>query len=131
MSRIKNPVEKKRIAYARDHYNRNGESNKAWRKTKPLKKAKANRAFRKKLKDLTPICSLDKSAPVASVRKLEGARHHKVSDWGQVHLREFVAWRKERRQSSIGARKRRSAKRISRAGKFRSEDQSPTNPGGR
>lgn len=111
MSRVKNPVEKKRISYARDHYNRNGESNKSWRKTKPLKKAKANRAFRKKLKDLTLICALDESAPVASIRKLQGARHRKVIDWGPVHLREFVAWRKERRESSTGAKKTRRAKR--------------------
>ena len=35
MSTVKTPTEKKRLAYERDHYNRNGESNKAWRKAKP------------------------------------------------------------------------------------------------
>ncbi len=35
MSSVRNPQEKKQLSYERDHYNRNGESNKSWRKTKP------------------------------------------------------------------------------------------------
>jgi hypothetical protein len=112
MSRIKNPVEKKRIAYLRDHYNRNGESHKAWRKTKPLKKAKARRAFRKKANDLIQICLSDESAPSASLRKQLGARQRQIFDWGPVTLREFVTWRKTKREETIGARKRRKAKRL-------------------
>ena len=37
MSSIHTPQEKKRLAYQRDHSNRNAESNKAWRKAKPRK----------------------------------------------------------------------------------------------
>jgi len=55
MSSIHTPQEKKRLAYQRDHYNRNGESNKAWRKAKPRKKAKARRAFRKASNDLLRV----------------------------------------------------------------------------
>src|SRR5215470_4660868 len=46
MSKVRDPVEKKRLAYARDHYNRGGQHDKGWRKIKPLKKMKARRAFR-------------------------------------------------------------------------------------
>lgn len=74
MSSVRHPREKKRLAYSRDHYNRNGESNKGWRKTKPLKKAKAQRAFRRKSNDLLATCPPEETAPLASVRKLEGAR---------------------------------------------------------
>ena len=111
MSSIKHPAEKKRLSYSRDHYTRRAHSNKGWRKTKPLKKAKAQRAFRKKSNVLVRVCVDEESAPVASVRKLEGARTRKISDWGSVGLREFVASRKTKRQAMIGARKRRKEKR--------------------
>ena len=110
MSSIKNPLEKKRLAYLKDHYVRGGESDKNWRKTKPLKKAKANRAFRKKTNGLLPVCIDDETAPVASIRKLEGARKKAVSQMGAVHLKQFVARRKAKREAMIGARKRRFAK---------------------
>jgi hypothetical protein len=111
MSAVRHPLEKKRLAYSRDHYNRNGESNKAWRKTKPLKKAKAQRAFRKKSNDLLATCTSEETAPLASVRKRESARLRKITDWGSVALHDFVKGRKAKRQAMIGARKMRKAKR--------------------
>jgi hypothetical protein len=110
MSRIKDPTEKKRLAYERDHYNRNGQSNKAWRKVKPVKKAKARRAFRKTANDLTRVCATDDAAPAAATRKKEGIQQRRVSDWGAIGLRDFVASRQERRESTIGAKKKRKSR---------------------
>lgn len=108
MSRIKNPVEKKQLAYARDHYNRNGESNKAWRKVKPLKKAINQRASRR----ITKAVLQHSRDEEEQLRKLGNVKRRKVLDWGSVHLREFVAHRKQHRQEMIGARKKRLAARI-------------------
>src|SRR5436190_12496689 len=97
MSSIHTPQEKKRLAYDRDHYNRNGESNKAWRKAKPVKKARARRAFRKATKDLLHVCA-DKSdnAPQSVLRKQASIRQRRVTDWGAIHLKDFVATRRDR-----------------------------------
>lgn len=111
MSSVRHPQEKKRLAFSRDHYNRNGESNKAWRKTKPLKKAKAQRAFRKKSNDLLAACIPEETAPLASLRNLQGARVRKITDWGSVALRDFVTGRKAKRQAMIGAKKARKSRR--------------------
>ena len=111
MSSVRHPQEKKRLAYSRDHYNRSGESNKGWRKSKPLKKAKAQRAFRKKSNNLLATCTPEESAPLASVRNLHGIRVRKIIDWGSIALREFVAGRKAKRQAMIGAKKARRARR--------------------
>jgi hypothetical protein len=108
MSRITNPVEKKQLAYARDHYNRNGESNKGWRKIKPLKKAINQRASRRITKALLQH-SRDEEE---QLRKLSNVKRRKVLDWGSIHLREFVANRKLHRLGMIGARKKRQALRI-------------------
>lgn len=110
MSSVKNPTEKKRLAYERDHYNRNGQSNKAWRKIKPVKKAKARRAFRKAANDLTRVCATDGAAPTAATRKKEGIQQRRVSDWGAIGLRDFVASRRERREAAIGLKKKRKAR---------------------
>lgn len=107
MSSVTNPVEKKRLAYLKDHYVRGGESDKNWRKIKPLKKAKASRAFRKRTNELLPVSLNDETAPVASIRKLEGARKKTVFQMGAVHLKQFVERRKAKREAMIGARKRR------------------------
>ncbi|MCW1924054.1 hypothetical protein OKA05_15915 [Luteolibacter arcticus] len=112
MSSIKNPLEKKRIAYLHDHCYRGCPSNKGWRKSKPLKKAKARRAFRKKANDLARVCLSEDAAPSASIRKQNGTRQAKVFDWGPVALAKFVAWKKSKREEMIGARKKRMAKRL-------------------
>jgi hypothetical protein len=113
VSSVKNPAEKKRQAYKRDHYNRNGESNKAWRKAKPLKKAKARRAFRKNTNDLTKMLIAEDAAPATAVRKQGRIRQKAVTDWGSVHLAAFVRSRLERRVASAGAKKKRKLARVS------------------
>jgi len=109
MSRTKNPIEKKRLAYERDHYNRNGESNKAWRKTKPIKKAKARRAFRKASNDLLKVAVAEADEPGAATRKQGSIRQRKIRDWGAMSLRKFVSFVSEKRAESIGAKKLRDA----------------------
>ena len=108
MSSIRTPREKKRLAYERDHYNRNGESNKAWRKAKPLKKAKARRAFRKASKDLLRVAGTEPDAASDNVaRKQNSIRQRRVNDWGAIHLREFVETRRVRNHLNTGAKKAR------------------------
>ena len=99
MSKVKSPTEKKRLAYERDHYNRNGQNNKAWRKAKPCKKAKARRAFRKASKDLLQVVgSSPEDAPESVARKQGSIEQRRVEDWGSIHLQEFVATRRVRNQ---------------------------------
>jgi hypothetical protein len=108
MSSIHTPKEKKRLAYERDHYNRNGESNKAWRKAKPLKKTKARKAFRKASKDLLRVVGTEPDGASDSVvRKQNSIRQRRVNDWGAIHLREFVATRRVRNSLNKGAKKAR------------------------
>jgi len=105
MGSIRKPQEKKRLAYERDHYNRNGESNKAWRKAKPLKKARARRAFRKASKDLLRVVGHEPdTASESVVRKQNSIRQRRVKDWGAIHLREFVATRRVRNSLDRGAK---------------------------
>lgn len=108
MSSIRTPREKKRLAYERDHYNRNGESNKAWRKAKPLKKTKARRAYRKANKDLLRVAGTEPDmASDSVVRKQNSIRQRRVNDWGAIHLREFVKTRRVRNHRNTGAKKAR------------------------
>ena len=111
MSCITNPAEKKRLAYLKDHYVRGGASPMNWRKIKRLKKAKANRAFRKRHKSLDPVCTDEESAPINSTRRLEALRKSQVFQMGTVSLKKFVASRQQKRNDMIGARKLRQAKR--------------------
>ena len=99
MSKVTSAPEKKRLAYERDHYNRNGESNKAWRRNKPRKKAKARRAFRKASNDLLQVSGPSpEDAPESVTRKQDSIQQRRVEDWGAIHLREFVATRRVRNQ---------------------------------
>jgi hypothetical protein len=93
MSSIKSAPEKKRLAYERDHYNRGGENNKTWRKTKQVKKAAARRTFRKAANGT--LRAVDAADPDASnePRKKQAIRQKSVVDWGPIHLREFGASR--------------------------------------
>jgi hypothetical protein len=111
MSKARDPVEKKRLAYERDHYNRGGESNKGWRKKKPRKKAKARRAFRKTSNDLTHVSAVEEAAPISAIRSLGRAKQHEVTDWGVISLEEFVKSRFARRPAGVGAKKKRRARR--------------------
>ena len=107
MSAVKNPTEKKRLAYERDHYSRGGQHNKAWRRIKPAKKAHARRAFRKKANHLTRVCATNEVAPVAAIRDDGSLRQQPVCDWGTIHLGELVDQVLDHRGEMVGARKRR------------------------
>src|SRR5438128_119632 len=108
MSSIQTPREKERLAYERDHYNRNGESNKAWRKAKPVKKTRARRAFRKSSKDLLRASAGEPdNAPQSVLRKQASIRQRHVPDWGAIRLKDFVATRRVRNSLNEGAKKAR------------------------
>ncbi len=108
MSSAYSPQEKKRLAYERDHYNRNGESNKAWRKAKPLKKAKARRAFRKASNDLLRVCAAQSESVSGSAwRKQVSMRQRQIKDWGPIFLKDFAATRRVRNSVNWGAKKAR------------------------
>ena len=97
MSKVKSPTDKKRLAYERDHYNRNSESNKAWRKAKPCLKAKARRAFRKASNDLLQVAGPSPEDTSASVARKQGSiEQERIVDWGSIRLQEFVATRRVR-----------------------------------
>jgi hypothetical protein len=99
MSSIKSAPEKKRLAYECDHYNRGGENNKTWRKTKQVKKAVARRIFRKAANDT--LKAVDPADPDATSepRKKQAIRQKPVVDWGSIHLRAFVATRRRSRDT--------------------------------
>ena len=100
MSKIKTAPEKKRLSYERDHYNRGGENNKTWRKTKKVKKASARRVFRKAANDAVwAIVATDPDAAVEPKKK-QALRQKPVVDWGSIHLREFVATRRRTRDAN-------------------------------
>lgn len=117
MSSVHTPQEKKRLAYQRDHYNRNGESNKSWRKVKPLKKAKARRAYRKASNDLLRVVG-DQEEVVAesAVEKQGSLRQQSVHDWGAIHLKVFVATRRVRNGLNKDAKKERRVRNLSHLG---------------
>lgn len=109
MSKIKDPREKKRLAYEQDHYNRGGQHDKGWRKIKPRKKAKARREFRRDANELTRLAASEEAAPLSALRKQGGLKQQRVIDWGVTKLKEFVESRLARREASIGVKKKRRA----------------------
>ncbi|MGV3755297.1 MAG: hypothetical protein ACO1QS_07940 [Verrucomicrobiota bacterium] len=112
MSSIRTPQEKKKIAYERDHYSR-GKHHKSWRKKKPLKKAKARRAFRRNSKDFLRITAAEPDTAPQNVQRKEGSiRQEKIQDWGVSHLKEFVATRRVRNGLNQGAKKARRLRTI-------------------
>ena len=94
MSTVTNPKEKKRLSLERDHYNRNGENNKAWRKAKPLKKKKAERSYRKKSKDL--LLADATATGINSSRRALSIKRTKIEDWGSVHLGTLINRKRNR-----------------------------------
>ena len=94
MSKIKSPIEKKRLGYERDHFSPS-EYPKAFRKNWPLKKAKANRSYRHSVKS-----ELTKAGEDADVK---GFRRESLRKWSVETLRERVEYtlaRRGRRHSS-------------------------------
>ena len=110
MSRIKSPQEKKRLEYEHDHRNASGQPPKGWRNTKPLKKAKANRSFRKATNDALQATLDEEGATQSATRKAGSTIKEKIIDWGKVKLGAYVQMGLNRRKASVGAKKLRRAK---------------------
>lgn len=81
MSSITTPLEKKRLAYLKDHYVRGPASPKNWRKVKPFKKAKASRA----------VASSAKSSS-RSVQTTKPPRPHPSVDWKERGKKRSTRW---------------------------------------
>lgn len=87
------PQEKKALSYARDYVTRGGESKIAWRRAKPLKKRKAVRSFRRKLRTAISKGVEEDSATTSETavqRKLGAFKQKKVVDWGVMSLKTYV-----------------------------------------
>lgn len=110
MSQVRNPNEKKRLAYQHEHRNAYGEPPKAWRRQKPLKKAKAVRAFRKAANDLLQVNLIEVDARTNAARKSGSISREKIADYGKVKLGGYVKARIANRKAMVGARKRRQAR---------------------
>ncbi|WP_020472593.1 hypothetical protein [Zavarzinella formosa] len=102
MSKVKSPVEKKALAYCRDHVSPS-EYPHGFRKTWPRKKIRPGRAARHKVRQILRTTGDDTLAATV-VRK-------KVRKWGVISLRESVDFKKWKRNQMIGARKARQARR--------------------
>lgn len=106
MSSVRNPQEKKRMAYTRDHYAKNeyDKARKGWR----IKKHKARRSYRHALDSLARAAASDDDE---SDSKISGVSRRRVRRWGVPSLRERVAHKLDRRARGVGAKKERRAER--------------------
>ena len=100
------PQEKKKLSYARDHVNRSGENQKAWRKAKPLKKRKAVRSIRKAVSDILR----SKEEDVDSSPKLLSLKQKKIEDWGVRNLGDHITQQKKWRAERVGLKQARKKK---------------------
>jgi hypothetical protein len=100
MSKVKSPPEKKRLSYARDHYNRSLWNNKTWRKTKQIRKSDARRCFRKAANDSIRAFTVDEPDATAAPTKEKAIRQKQVEDFGSIQLRRFVETRRRTRDAN-------------------------------
>jgi hypothetical protein len=96
------PLKKKRLAYDRDHVTP-AEYPHAFRRKWPRKKAKAERATRRKVRQVLKMTG--DQAAIADVRR------ERVRKWGSITLRESVRLKKLKRQQMVGAHKARQTRR--------------------
>jgi predicted RNase H-like HicB family nuclease len=92
------------LSYAKDCRNTYGENDKASRKNIPLRKAKVNRAYRKKVNQVLQKVSGDVDLEKADLLESE-ARSIKRDNWkksSDMPLGEFVENQLERRESHAG-----------------------------
>lgn len=103
MSSIHTPQEKKRTAYARDHYAKSkyDKARNGWR----IKKHKARRSYRHAADSLARAAALDGESDA----KISTVQQRPVRRWGVPSLRERVANKLDRRVRSVGAKKQRRA----------------------
>jgi hypothetical protein len=98
MSKVKSPQEKNRLAYDHDHVTL-AEYPHGFRRTWPRKKAKAQRAARRKVRQA--LKTTGDQAATADVRR------KRVRKWGSITLRESVRLKQQKRKQMVGAHKAR------------------------
>ena len=108
MSTVKNPQEKKRLSYKKDHVVDGGENDKSFRKKWPRKKARINRAHRRKVAQVFTAPTTVDADEADSVTKT--IKRPKACKWGVLPLGEAVANHQESRVRNHGARKTRQGK---------------------
>ncbi len=84
------PQQKKQLSYRRDHYVRGGESMRAWRQTKRVKKRHAIHTARQKAKTAISKVELEDSPAEAAARRYTTVRQKQVYQWGARTLGEHA-----------------------------------------
>jgi len=100
----KTPQEKKTLSYAKDCRNTYGENDKSSRKNIPLRKAKVNRVYRKKVNQVLQQINGNVNLDNADLLETK-ARNVRKEDWkksSDTPLGEFVERQLERRESHAG-----------------------------
>jgi hypothetical protein len=108
------PQDKKRLAYARDHYAK-GKYDKAFRKAWPTKKHKSSRSFRHGADTLTRAAALDGESDA----EISAIKQKPLAKWPVPKLGEIVPGKLAKRAGRVGAKKARRVameRRLSRAG---------------
>ena len=108
MSTVKTPKEKKRLSYKKDHVVDGGENDKSFRKNWPRKKARLNRAHRRKVAQVFVVPTTVDADEADSASKT--IKRPKARKWGVLSLGEAVANHQESRVRNYGARKARRGK---------------------
>lgn len=105
MSKIKSPPEKKKLRDEKDHYpGGNGESKRAWRRTKQVKKSDARRRFRKAANEAVKTIDPELADETREPSKRQALKQPEVREWGVVSVGEFgrTRRRKSRKDSEAG-----------------------------
>jgi hypothetical protein len=105
MSKIKSPIEKKKLAYDRDHFSA-GEYPHSFRIGWPRKEAAASRRHRRKVTQRLSAVQHRDTETAADIDSSD-IRRRVVRKYGAYTLRERVARKLDRRRRSYGAKKQR------------------------
>jgi len=104
MSKITSPPEKKKQRDEKDHYSGdNGESKRAWRRTKQVRKSDARKRFRKAANEV--VRAIDPAEPEDTEKpgKIQALRQPKVAEWGVMSGGEFAKTRRRKPKKASGA----------------------------
>lgn len=97
MSKITSPPEKKKQRDQKDHYpGYNGESKRAWRRTKRARKSDARKRSRKAANAV--VRAIDPAAPedTEKLGKRQAQLQPKVAEWGVMSGAEFASSRRRK-----------------------------------
>ncbi len=119
MSKIKNPQEKKRLHYDKDHVVCGGESQHAFRKNWPRKKARVNREYRRRadqfIKEAAQVAQeavsgYEYTSEITREFLRKSVTRKRLLKWGVATVRQIVLWRLESRAHRHGAKKARRSR---------------------